>query len=646
MRKYQIPQTRLPFVNAEIAEVIFNGRPHLVSSTYSHTYGGRIYIFDPETGESTYRLLPDNIDGAYMLRTAPDGRLYLGCCEGSLIVYDPQFDQFEILVRGEMSGITWGGCIAGSLVAWSASPGDACIYHWKERKLLKVFRPLDAENPPSLYAHNVLACPDGKILFGLNCPQARLVILDPASMQVQSHSPEVLKGRIYTQWLAFLDNERLLVISGNELFILRYPSLETIRIITPPEEIERDQHITRRACCLIGTKVYCLFWPGGNLYRLDFDQDESKWQIVQSPFVGDSPSVLHGYDNRYVCALDTAGRFLRYDARDGEIIEHQLDAYGQMETHCLCVVPQIGKAFGGPYINQRFWEIDLETSNGRDLARAAPGGGQICCMVWDEATARLIMASYTTCTVTAFDPDAPAAWPDNPRVLTVIGHEQMRPMDMVHDGRYIWLASSPQYGHLGGALSRIDPKSGEVCLWRHLIPDEKPNSLVLDKSSRLLYIGMEIYADGNSTPATQKTAKLVAFDIDNLEIRYQQSIRDDATALRVLAMLPSGKVLILDGTEGFTWHIRRGTLWAWSPHDGTIERLGQVTENLGDVATGPDGHIYAAYGNKICQVVLNGSNISFQTIIETGDWPGEFLQVHDGVLYFVVAEELRAIPLE
>ena len=127
MQKYKIPDTYLPFVNTEIAEIEIDGRVHLVSSIYGGENGGQIYIFDPETGKNFCRRLPDGIGGAYMLRPASDGRLYLGCSEGSLIVYDPRADRFDVLVSGELDGLVWGGCVTDSLVVWSVSPGDACV---------------------------------------------------------------------------------------------------------------------------------------------------------------------------------------------------------------------------------------------------------------------------------------------------------------------------------------------------------------------------------------------------------------------------------------------------------------------------------------------------------------------------------------
>ena len=646
MQKYQIPETPLPFVNAEIAEIDINGRVHLVSSIYGGGNGGRIYIFDPETGKSICRELPEGISGAYMLRPASDGRLYLGCGEGSLVAYDPRADRFEVLVSGELEGIAWGGCVTDSLVVWSVNPGDACVYNWRERKLLKTFRTLDTSESPAHYAHNVLECPDGKILLGLNVPQARLVLLDPETLEAESHTPEVLAGQGYTQWLAFLDAERLAVVTGNEILVLRYPSFELLRRIGPPGDAESGHHLARHACCLIDGEIFSLFWPGGDLYRIDPADDGSQWKSVRESFVGDAPAMLHALADRYVCALDTGGRYLRYDTQTGKIFESQLDSSGPMDTEMMCVVPQAGRIFGSPYINQRFWDIDLETGKGGDLGRAAPGGGQINCIVWDEATERLIMASYTTCTVTAFDPNAPASWPENPRALATVGHEQMRPKAMVHDGRFLWLTSSAEYGHLGGALSRIDPQTGEIRVWRNIVPNQTPNRLLINPAENRIYFATEVYADGDSTPATERTAQLVAFDTEKLTIDRQQVVHDGTRIARLLAMLPSGAILGLEGKVEFTWHLWTGTLFVWNPADGSIEYLNEISDSLVDVVVGPDGKIYASYGEHVCTLMLEDSHVSFKPIAPMGDWHGHrFLQIHNGVLYFIVQNEIRTITL-
>src|SRR5258708_1123590 len=79
-RHYQTPDTGLPFVNGEIAEVTFHGRQHLVSAVWcGAAASGRLYFWDPETGKCDMRRLPEKVPGAYMIKTGPDGKLYLGC---------------------------------------------------------------------------------------------------------------------------------------------------------------------------------------------------------------------------------------------------------------------------------------------------------------------------------------------------------------------------------------------------------------------------------------------------------------------------------------------------------------------------------------------------------------------------------------
>ena len=43
IRRYRIPDSRLPFINAEIAQTTFQGRPHLVSSIVGYP-GGRLHL--------------------------------------------------------------------------------------------------------------------------------------------------------------------------------------------------------------------------------------------------------------------------------------------------------------------------------------------------------------------------------------------------------------------------------------------------------------------------------------------------------------------------------------------------------------------------------------------------------------------------
>jgi len=647
IRKYQIPESRLPFVNTEIAELNIHGNVRLISSIWGAGNGGRIYVINPQTGESFWRRLPEGIPGAYMLRTAEDGRLYLGCGEGSLVVYDPLADSFEVLVTGRLHGITWGGCVTGSYVVWSASPGYACVYDWQKKRLLKTFRPLDSEHPTALYAHAVEACPDGKVLLGVNVPQARLVLLDPATLTARSFTPDALRGRPYIQWISFMDNGRVAIMSEDELLVMNYPSLELERRIDSPDCARGGRYLHGRTCCFIGGTFYSLFKPNNGLWRLDLDVADAHWRSVVDELAGDLPAVVRAVENRYVCAIDISGEFIRYDTQTSRLFRRNLDSTGPATgTHALCIVPELCIAFGAQFINQRFWKIDLDSGRGRDMGQAAPGSGQINGMVWDEAARRLLMASYTSACITAFDPDIPPSWPKNPRVLARANNEQMRPKAFVHDGRFIWMASSAEYGLLGGAISRMDPASGEIKVWRNIVPNQTPISLVLDSSKRRLYLSTEIYADCNSTPATERAARLVAFNMDTQRVDRRQSVSEDAGTLRLLAMLPSGAVLGIEGKAGFTWRLTKGTLFTWNPADGTVVHAGEINGLLGHVTVGPDGKIYAVLDKQIGTLELEGGIVRFHPFLDTPLEQAGLLQIHGGTLYAIVNKEVWAIPLD
>src|SRR5881394_3717697 len=89
-RTFQVPPTRLPFVNGEIAQINFKGQPHLVSAVWGGPDpGGSIYFWNTLTGSHEMRRLPNRIPGAYMVKRGPDDKLYLGCGNGDLLRYDP-----------------------------------------------------------------------------------------------------------------------------------------------------------------------------------------------------------------------------------------------------------------------------------------------------------------------------------------------------------------------------------------------------------------------------------------------------------------------------------------------------------------------------------------------------------------------------
>ncbi len=627
VRRYPIPHSRLPFINAEVEQVSFQGADHLVSSVWGGSSGGRIYFWSPDTGSKGFRVLPDGIPGAYMLRTAADGCLYLGCGNGDLIRYDPVADRFENLVTGELKSITWGGCVTDRYAVWEASPGDVGVYDWRESKLVKVFRPVDTEYPTALYGHNVVEAPDGRVLLAIDVPQARLVLLNLETMSAQSHTPDNIRAVGSTSDAFFWDDETLAVFVRGELHFMAYPGFELVQWIPRP-----GRGSPGGKACVVDGRLYAHNAAENALHVLDREAEE--WDVAAPEWSDGEPVTLHPWGDADVCGVTLSGVALRYDTRTGRTDRIDLESSGPMTAHALCPVPDRKIIVGAPFINQRFWVVDMETGTGEDCGRAAPGGGQINQIIWEPVTRRVLQSSYTTSSVTAFDPDARPVWPENPRVLASAQHEgQMRPTGLLHDGRYVWMATSPEYGHLGGALSRIDPETGDILVWRHLVRDQKVNSVQVDSNRRRVYCGTEIFADANSAPPTQTTGRLVAFDMDRLTISRAQAIHDGESAARVMAILPSGAVLAL----------QRGSLFAWNAESGDLRDLGAAPVGCREVAQDAEtGCLWTSAGDEVGRLEVQGEHVQFVPLI--GE-KGDHLRIVDRTLYFAAGFEICQVDL-
>jgi 6-phosphogluconolactonase (cycloisomerase 2 family) len=625
IKRYDIPHSRLPFVNAEIERTEFAAEPHLVSSIWGGTPGGKIYFWNPDTGSKAVRDLPDGLPGAYMLRTGSDGSLYLGCGNGDLYRYVPSSDAFQALVQDELKGITWGGCVTDRYAVWAASPGHVGVYDYREDKLVKVFRPMDTEEPTALYGHRAAATPDGRVVVALDVPQARFVFLELGSMEVVSLTPSHLEGVGSTGDLTFWDNETVVAFVGSELHVMSYPDLQLKHRIPRPAA----GGVGGRAC-MVGGRFYAYCAADGGLYSLD--PHGGGWEIVVEELTSGGIATLHPWGEDIGC-LHVSGVTATYRPASGAVDRLDLESTGPMLAHALCAVPNENLVVGAPFINQRFWTIDLDSGDGRDCGQAAPGGGQINQIIWEPITRRALLSSYTSASVTAFDPSSPPDWPNNPTLLASANSEhQMRPMALQHDGEFVWMATSPEYGNLGGALSRIDPRTGAIKIWRHLVQDQKVNALALDPERRRVYCSTEIYGDANSAPPTQTTGYLVAFDMDELEIVRQQPINENSPSVRVDVVLPNGNVLA---------H-QEGRFYAWNAEEGSLTELGPVPNAFSELIRDPEtDRLWASAEGSVGRLeVMDGVRFHPEFAEK-----GAYLHIVNRTLYFAVGYEVVAMSL-
>jgi hypothetical protein len=322
---------------------------------------------------------------------------------------------------------------------------------------------------------------------------------------------------------------------------------------------------------------------------------------------------------------------LSWDSETHKTDSMQINNPGQLDVHTMCVAPERNLVIGAPFINARFWTLDLTTGQGTDQGRGMPGGGQINQIVWDAGRHRALMSAYTAAAVTEYDPAEPTHWPTNPRVVASASHEQqMRPRAMVFDRRHAWMATSPCYGRLGGALSRIDPETNEIKVWRNIVPDQTINALALDLKRRRIYLSSEIYADCESCAPTQTKAQVVAFDMDKLDVIQRQTI--DASRADVACVLPDGRALLRVGANWF----------AWDCSANLLQPLGSLTSG-GTVVVDRNANLWASIGGSIGRLKVDTNSIVFTPLILH---QGGYLQIEEDTLYYAVGATIYATPLD
>jgi hypothetical protein len=410
--------------------------------------------------------------------------------------------------------------------------------------------------------------------------------------------------------------------------LLRYPGFELIKRIGFPSGLGP----TPAKGAPVADHYYAfLGQPDRKLYRIG--PLDWKWKLVANKWMGEDTGYLGAFQNKYICGVSVGGIAYRMDLATRKTSTTDLESAGKMEVHAMAVGAERTLIVGAPFINSRFWTIDMTTGQGQDQGRGQPGGGQINQIVWDAGRHRALMSSYTSAAVTEYNPDEPSRWPRNPRlVASALSENQMRPWSSVFDRRAVWMATGAQYGQLGGAISRIDVESQKIKVWRNIVPDQTINALVLDLKRRRLFFSSHIYADSDSAPPTQTTAEVGVINIDTQKLLRRQPFKQNVPTIGVVLLMPDGKVLVHIGPEYYSWDA--GT--------GATESLGKIEGTLRSAVTDDDGTMYLCIGDAIGRVGLADGKIQFSKLL-----PGRarIMQITNGNLYFSVGLEIHEVPL-
>ncbi len=214
-----------------------------------------------------------------------------------------------------------------------------------------------------------------------------------------------------------------------------------------------------------------------------------------------------------IVAVTMFGTFYLIDAEDGSLLQAKhvpTDSIGHVD--CLRRI-DADRLLGTTFITQRFWSLDLRTGAGADLGRAAPGGGEVL-QTW-KVGKKVYLAAYTGAELVEYDPDRPARFPENPRLVAKPA-SGMRPVAAADDGRMIFYSSNHHYGDLGCVLTRYDTETGLATYADDPLPGQAIRSLVLSPDDSTLLAGTAMEADCQSAPPSDDHCLFTTIDASTL----------------------------------------------------------------------------------------------------------------------------------
>jgi hypothetical protein len=347
------------------------------------------------------------------------------------------------------------------------------------------------------YSQAVAVGPDGRVYTTFGTRKSDLIMYDPKAGERRSIAPVELRGHIASGWVGKCKDGEI------------YAGLA-------PVGAPRDKD------CRIWFKVVgdrCIPW---DVAKIPWD----RWRFRDGRFLQECSDGAYGILDPKTNTWQR-GTFT-YQAAGKSIFMVALGPDG-------CV-------YGSGAMPMDIFRYDPRTGKTEFLGPI--GGGEVYSMLAHEG--RLYCFCYSPGNAIVYDPQRPWKFgtkpESNPRDLGPLGDGHCRPEGSIVglDGLFYIVSHAP-YGQLGGAMAIADPKEQKVVAnYRHLVHDQSLICLTWEKDSGLVFGGSGIWGGGGSQ-ATEKEAKLFAFDPVKREKVYEVAPLPGETGIKVVAAA-EGKV--------------------------------------------------------------------------------------------------------
>lgn len=242
--------------------------------------------------------------------------------------------------------------------------------------------------------------------------------------------------------------------------------------------------------------------------------------------------------------INTDGIIWSYDLRSGEGSTVVGDALGSPSgAHSIGVGPD-GAMYLGAYLSSGVMgRIDPETLK-VDHIRGPKQSDAIM-----SHNDRLVVSSYPGALVHDGEVSGGFEW-DEAREVLYLGrgepYFQDRIFALASAGDRIAVGTVPDYGQLGGALTLVDPESGEFDFHRNIVQDQ--SVVALDHKDGILFGGTSVHGGMSSTP-TASSAEFFIWDIEAQELLASETLDSEVRVIHEVTVGPDGRVWILTDTS-------------------------------------------------------------------------------------------------
>jgi hypothetical protein len=379
------------------------------------------------------------------------------------------------------------------------------------------------------YVWSLALGPEGHLYAG-TYPSGLLLLHDPARGVSKSLGPPML-GRQYLRELLVGPSGTVYCGLGTPAAIVAYdppsgrftdllPGHRSTSPIAVRLRLEDGRLVSNLGSIAVSERASSVVPPAVAVLRLEPD---GRYEVHRGP-------------RRFAGRIDLASK------QDG------------MGTMGLGLGPE-GAIYGATYYNASLFRVDPATGANISLGRVADADGEFR-VIQDIGSGRVLLPGYTG---VLFVYDTGRPWgTDNPWRLGSLGNRQHLATAADRGPRgVVAIATPPDYGSRGGALSLFDPATLAWRTFVSLVPDQSMTAVCFGPRGRL-YGGSSVDV-GLGETVRARVARLVAVDVATGRTVADVTPAPQATAITALVALDERRVL--GGTDSgqlFVYNARTG----------------------------------------------------------------------------------------